>query len=92
MGAQEGVLRDVLRILAVAQDAEGDPEGQRGRVGDPLLELALERRVQAHRNPADRNRVIQEHLGASDSQTPRPRSRFTVSSERELAVAGRRWQ
>jgi len=38
----QGLLGDVLRILAVAKDAVGDPEGERSRVTQALLEFRVE--------------------------------------------------
>jgi hypothetical protein len=47
MGPDECLLRDVLRILAMAKDRERDAECQRRRLGQPALELAFELIVHA---------------------------------------------
>ena len=59
-----------------------DAKGQGGRIAQARFELALERRVQAHRpGPTRRHRAIQDHLFASESQTPRALRGFSSSAE-----------
>src|SRR5207244_6414575 len=48
VGLRERLLRDVLRVLPVAQHAVGDAEGEGRRLHEARLELPLELVVNAH--------------------------------------------
>jgi hypothetical protein len=48
MGADEGFLRDIFRILLVAKHGERDSEGESRAAGHERLEFTLELVVHAH--------------------------------------------
>lgn len=48
MGADECFLRNVFRILLLAEDGKGDSEGERRAAGYERLEFTLELVVHAH--------------------------------------------
>ena len=64
IGAGERLLRHVLGILLVPDDAVGHAERQRGRVGQPRLELPVDRRRQRSPTgrPAGRHVIHPTHL------------------------------
>ena len=53
------LLRDILRILPMAEHAERDTEGKRGRLGEPGLELTIEVLLHVYEFPGQpRSKVV----------------------------------